>query len=379
MKKTIVAMILVGGKGVRLKEITKDTAKPAVSFGAKYRLIDFTLSNLANSNVDVVGIVTQYEPYELMNYIGSGASWDLDNIDGGVRFLTPYSSAENVMWQKGTAHAVRQYFSFVREFAADYVLILSGDHIYKMDYQKMLAHHVSRRAVITIAGIEVDWEDPSRYGIIETDAFDRVVGFEEKPVRPKSNLASMGVYLFNTRDLERLLAGGPQDELVDFGKNVIPHAIRSGEEVSCYRFGGYWRDVGTVESLYRANMDMLDDPEFLGLNSSKNLPVYSRSLNLPPHVVLPSGSVRSSVIADGSTIDGTVVHSTVAYRSVVMKNAHVEDCVLLPDVFVSENATLRNVIVNAGVIVPENYRLEAAETVVLDTANLTSLGGRSDE
>ncbi|MDP3129905.1 MAG: sugar phosphate nucleotidyltransferase, partial [Bacillota bacterium] len=210
MKKTLVAMILVGGKGTRLKEITKDTAKPAVSFGAKYRLIDFTLSNLANSNVDVVGIVTQYEPYELMNYIGAGASWDLDNIDGGVRFLTPYASSEHVMWQKGTAHAVRQYFNFVREFQADYVLILSGDQIYKMDYQKMLAHHINRQAVVTVAGIEIDWEDPARYGIIETDAKDRIVGFEEKPEHPKSTLASMGIYLFNTRDLMRLLEGGPQ-------------------------------------------------------------------------------------------------------------------------------------------------------------------------
>lgn len=374
MKKTLVAMILVGGKGTRLKEITKDTAKPAVSFGAKYRLIDFTLSNLANSNVDVVGIVTQYEPYELMNYIGSGASWDLDNIDGGVRFLTPYASAEHVMWQKGTAHAVRQYFNFVREFQADYVLILSGDQIYKMDYQKMLAHHIQHQAVATVAGIEVDWEDPSRYGIIETDAKDRIVGFEEKPDHPKTTLASMGIYLFNTRDLIHLLDGGPQDELVDFGKNVIPHAIKSGLAVSCYRFKDYWRDVGTIESLYEANMDMLAQSDFLGLNSSKNLPVYSKSLNLPPHVVLSSGSVKSSVIADGSVIDGTVVHSTISYRTVVMKNAHVENCVVLPDVFVSENAVLKNVIVNKGVIVPENYRLEAKAPVVLDQSNLKELG-----
>jgi len=374
MKKTIVAMILVGGKGTRLKEITKDTAKPAVSFGAKYRLIDFTLSNLANSNVEVVGIVTQYEPYELMNYIGNGASWDLDPVDGGIRFLTPYASSEQVLWQKGTAHAVRQYFNFIREFQADYVLILSGDQIYKMDYQKMLAHHIDRRAVVTIAGIEVDWEDPSRYGILETDARDRVVGFEEKPAHPKSRLASMGVYLFNTRDLERLLTVGPQDDQIDFGHDVIPQAVAAGEAVSCFRFDGYWRDVGTVESLYDANMDMLDDPNFIGLNSSKNLPVYSKSLNLPPHVVLADGSVRSSVVADGVTIDGTVIRSTIGYRTVVMKNAVVENCVVLPDVFVSEGARIRNVVVNKGVIVPENYRLDARRPVVLDATNLMELG-----
>ncbi len=374
MKRTIVAMILVGGKGTRLKEITKDTAKPAVSFGAKYRLIDFTLSSLANSNIDVVGVVTQYEPYELMNYIGSGASWDLDPIDGGIKFLTPYASSGEVMWQKGTAHAVRQYFNFVKEYQAEYVLILSGDQIYKMDYQKMLAHHINHQAAVTIAAVEVEPSEAERFGILATDARDRVISFEEKPATPKGNLASMGLYLFNTSDLERLLAVGKQDEIIDFGKNVIPNAIAAGVPVYSYHFKDYWRDVGTVESLYQANMDMLDDPDFLGLNVSKNLPVYSKSLNLPPHIILEDGVVKCSVVADGSVIDGTVIHSTIGYRTVVMKNARIENCVILPDVFVSANAHLANVIVNQGVIVPEDYRLIADHVVVLDATNLGKLG-----
>jgi len=293
VKKTLIAMILVGGKGTRLKEITKDTAKPAVSFGAKYRLIDFTLSNLTNSDIDVVGLVTQYEPYELMGYIGRGASWDLDRLDGGLFFLTPYAKNGDVMWQKGTAHAISQYFSFVKEYEANYVLILSGDQIYKMNYREMLKHHLTHNAMITIAGTRVAAEEASRFGIIEQDEEGLAKGFEEKPVHPKSNLASMGLYIFNTKVLEELLSNADSEDSIDFGKNIIPRSIRDGLRVSVYEYEGYWRDVGTVESLFNANMDMLDDPQFLKLNVSKDLPVYSKSLNLPPHIVTSSGVVQN--------------------------------------------------------------------------------------
>lgn len=378
MKKTLIAMILVGGKGTRLKEITKDTAKPAVSFGAKYRMIDFTLSNLSNSNVDVVGVVTQYEPYELMSYIGRGRSWDLDVLDGGIFFLTPYAKNGDVLWQKGTADAIRQYFDFVREYHASYVLILSGDQIYKMDYQEMLRHHLSHHAMITIGVTPVEAAEASRFGILQTNAEGMVVGFEEKPDHPKSNLASMGIYLFNTDVLEKLLKDDSGSEALDFGKHVLPNSIAEGLRVSAYQFDGYWRDIGTIESLHRANMDMLDDPDFLGLNVSRNLPVYSKSLNLPPHAVTDTGLIRKSVVADGCLIHGTVLHSTVGYRTVVGKGAEIKDCVILPDVTIGENVRLERVIVNKGLSVPNGYRCISPAVVVLDSSNLESLGERHE-
>lgn len=368
-------MILVGGKGTRLKEITKDTAKPAVSFGAKYRMIDFTLSNLSNSNIDVVGLITQYEPFELMSYIGRGRSWDLDVLDGGIFFLTPFAKNGDILWQKGTADAVRQYFDFVREYRADYVLILSGDQIYKMDYQEILRRHLAANASVTIAATEVDPREASRFGILETDSEGIVTGFEEKPARPKGNLASMGIYLFNSEVLDRLLKNADPAEAFDFGKHVLPASLREGDRVAAYRFQGYWRDIGTVESLYRANMDMLDDPDFLGLNVSKNLPVYSKSLNLSPHAVLETGEVRNSVIADGSVIGGTVIHSTVGYRTVVLPGAEIRDCVILPGAIIGKNAFLRGVIVNKNLTIPEGYRLDSSEVVVLDESNLDRTGG----
>ncbi len=366
MKKTLIAMILVGGKGTRLKEITKDTAKPAVSFGAKYRLIDFTLSNLTNSDIDVVGLVTQYEPYELMGYIGRGASWDLDRLDGGLFFLTPYAKNGDVMWQKGTAHAISQYFSFVKEYEANYVLILSGDQIYKMNYREMLKHHLTHNAMITIAATRVPLKEASRFGIVEVNQEGLATGFEEKPAHPKSTLASMGLYIFNTKVLEQVLSGSDSEDSIDFGKNIIPRSIRDGLRVSVYEYDGYWRDVGTVESLYDANMDMLDDPQFLNLNVSKDLPVYSKSLNLPPHIVTDSGSVQNSIVADGSLIEGNVRHSVLSYQSHILPGALVTDAVLLPGVTVGENAVLRNCVVNKNVSVPPGFHYECKSVDILD-------------
>jgi len=367
-------MILVGGKGSRLKEITKDTAKPAVSFGAKYRLIDFTLSNITNSNIDVVGVVTQYEPYDLMNYIGSGASWDLDVIDGGIHFLTPFAKHGDVMWQKGTAHAIKQYFQFIKEYRADYVLILSGDQIYKMDYQKMLEHHLTHNAEVSIACTNVPLKDASRFGILSIDEFDIVTDFDEKPMNPKSTLASMGLYLFNTDVLEKLLMDDDGTETIDFGKDIVPRSLREGYLVTAYTFHGYWKDVGTVESLFEAHMDLIDNADFLTLNTSKNLPVYSKSLNLPPHMILKNAKVEQSIIADGCLIDGHVKHSIVGYESVIKKGSITEDCVIFPNVIINQGAILRNVIVNKGFIVPKNYHLESEEIVLLDFDNYEKLG-----
>ncbi len=374
MKKTMVSMILVGGKGTRLKDITKKIAKPAVSFGAKYRLIDFTLSNITNSNIDVCGIVTQYEPFELMYYIGSGASWDLDVLDGGIRFLTPYSSEEDVLWQKGTAHAIKQYSHFVKEYQAKYVLILSGDHIYKMDYMEMLKHHIDHKADITIGATEVDPKEAPRFGILEIDDSDRVIGFEEKPENPKTNLASMGIYIFSSDVLFSMLDDDSDEKLIDFGKDILPKSIKMKKHVSLYNFEGYWRDVGTVESLYAANMDMLDDPDYLGLNISKNLPIYSKSYNLPPHMVKNSGTVKKSVIADGSIIFGEVIHSSIAYQGLISEGAKVHDAVLLPNVSVGKGAFLKNVIVNKDVLIPDNYRCAPEQLVLITEDNLYEVG-----
>ncbi len=374
MKRSLIAMILVGGKGSRLNEITKDTAKPAVSFGAKYRLIDFTLSSLSYSNIDVVGLITQYEPYELMNYIGNGGSWDLDTIEGGVSFLTPYAKSGEVQWQKGTAHAISQYFNFVKQYQADHVLILAGDHIYKMDYQKMFEHHLKMNSDITIASVDVPQNEATRFGIIDYDADTSIKSFQEKPEQPKSLHASMGIYLFKTAVLEYLLKDVEHGESLDFGINVIPRAHNEKFRLYAYPFKGYWRDVGTIESLFQANMDMLDDPAYLDLNLSKGIQIYSKSMNLPPHIVLEDGMIKNSVIADGCIIDGTVLHSTVGYQTVVMKNSVIENCVLLPSTFVSENVYLKNVIVNKGVIIPSNYRLIAKEITVIDSSNLSEAG-----
>ena len=369
MKKLVVAMILVGGKGSRLQEITKDTAKPAVAFGGKYRLIDFTLSNLVNSQIDAIGLITQYEPYDLMAYIGSGASWDLDVVDGGIRFLTPYASADNLIWQKGTAHAVKQYFRFAKNYGADYVLILSGDQIYKMNYQEMLKHHLAHHAEITIAATKVDPNEAPRFGIIETDESGQVLSFEEKPQSPKSQLASMGLYLFNTEVLETLLQDTTAEDDVDFGVNILPKCIRDRKRLSAYIHEGYWMDVGTIASLYQANMDLIDHPMRLNLNQSREMPVYSRSLNLPPHIV-EGGKIQQSIVADGSIIRGKVTHSVIGYECLIDQESVLDRVVLLPGVIIRQGVTLRNVIVNKQVVVPAHFRYEPESVELLSQERL---------
>lgn len=375
MRRNLIAMILVGGKGTRLGGITRDLAKPAVSFGGKYRLIDFTLSNITNSNIDVVGVITQYEPQELMAYIGSGASWDLDFIDGGVRFLTPYATNETILWQLGTADAVKQYFNFITENAADYVLILSGDHIYKMDYERMFSYHQEQGAEVTIAGTKVMQDEASRYGIMTIDSARRLIDFQEKPARPRSNLASMGIYLFNTGVLRELLKGEISEGDVDFGKNIIPKALREKRHVAVYEFHDYWADVGTIESLYRANMDLIDNPDFLTLNLSKNLPIYSKSLNLPPHIVLDKAKIANAVIADGSIINGTVIHSTIGYETIVEEGALIEDSVILPGVRIGKNAHIRNAVVNRNLSIPSGFSFTPSKPTLFDIEDLLAKGG----
>lgn len=369
--KKIISMILVGGKGTRLGEITNEKAKPAVSFGGKYRLIDFTLSNISNSNIDVCGIITQYEPLELINYIGNGSSWDLDYVDGGIRFLTPYLKKDSILWQKGTGHAVKQFFDFINNYDTEYVLILPGDHIYKMDYMPMLKATEAANSDITIASTNL-FEESNRFGVIETDDNNFIIGFEEKPDKPNSNKVSMGIYIFKTKVLEELLFG--DDKMYDFGNDIIPYALKANKKILNYDFNGYWRDVGTIESLFRANMDMLNDSNFLELNSSKNLPVFSRSLNLEPHVILNNGLVRASVIADGSQIDGEINHSVIAYKVIVKKGSVIKNCCLLSNVVIEENVKLEKAIVNEQVVLPKNYQSINSDITLITKDNLFEVG-----
>lgn len=370
--KKIIALILVGGKGTRLGDITSNKAKPAVSFGGKYRLIDFTLSSLSHSQIDVCGIVTQYEPMELMNYIGNGLSWDLDYTDGGVVFLTPYLRKEDIEWQKGTGHAIKQFYDFIEHHDSEYVLILPGDHIYKTDYNQMVDLIEKTSSDILLGATRLEREDTSRFGIIEKDDSDQLISFTEKPDNPQNNLVSMGIYIFKRSVLKSLLFS--DKELLDFGHDIIPEALNMGHKIIVYEHKKYWRDVGTIESLYQANMDMLDDHHFLGLNSSKHLPVFSRSLNLEPHLVLQDAKVKNSVIADGCIINGDIEHSTIAYQVNVKKGSKIVDCVVHSNVVIGEDAHIEKAIINEGVHIPKAYQSMNEKCILITANNLYEVG-----
>ena len=312
MAKEIVAMILAGGRGSRLYALTQKTAKPAVGFGGKYRIVDFPLSNCVNSNIDTVGIATQYQPQKLNEYIGNGQPWDLDRSDGGVHILPPYQSAKGATWFKGTANAIYQNVGFVDMYDPDYVLILSGDHIYKMDYAAMLAHHKRVHADCTIAVMEVPWDEASRFGIMNVDGEDTITEFEEKPKQPRSNLASMGIYVFSWKKLRAYLIADENDadSSNDFGKNIIPAMLNAGEKMSAYRFEGYWKDVGTVESLWEANLDLLDPKVPLDLSDPK-WKIYSRNPGMPPQFIADTAQVQNCMIAEGCDVAGKVEYSVI--------------------------------------------------------------------
>ncbi len=363
MKKKVVAMVLVGGRGSRLGEITKHTAKPAVVFAGKYRLIDFTLSNLSNSRIDIVGLITQYEPHELMQYIGHGATWDLDVEYGGVHFLTPYSSSNGQNWQKGTAHAIMQHFYFIDQYDPDYVLVLSGDHIYKMDYQKLINYHVSQNAEMTIGAFKVN-KELSRYGIILKDQHGYLKDFEEKPQYPKSNLASMGIYLFNREILRKLLQNVGDSE-VDFGNDIIPKAKNQNIKIAIYHHKDYFKDVGTIESLYEANMDQIDTPSKLRLKAYANLPIYTRSSNLPPHHIASKCIVVDSIISDGCLILGDVRHSVLSSNVVVEEGALVVDSVIHQKVTIGKGSFIRNALVTSNTIIPAYTNLQFEKVTVI--------------
>ena len=358
MKKKIVCMLLAGGQGSRLGVLTSSMAKPAVPFGGKYRIIDFPLSNCVNSDIDTVGVLTQYRPLALNAYLGTGQHWDLDRTNGGVFVLPPYMTEHSGRWYSGTANAIWQNRSFLDQYDPDYVLILSGDHIYKMDYTKMLKFHVANDAAATIAVLRVPMEEAHRFGIMNTDENDRIVSFEEKPKVPKSNNASMGIYIFNwklLRDYMERDDADPSSEN-DFGKNIIPAMLNAGEKMMAYPFEGYWKDVGTIQSLWEANMDLLGDPPVLELNDP-SWRIYTRNPVMPPHYTDANADVKNSLVAEGCVVRGKVTHTVMFCGAKAEANTEITDSVVFPNAVVGEGCYVKKALIGENAIIGENVRI----------------------
>lgn len=360
-KADVVAMILAGGQGSRLGVLTKYIAKPAVSYGSRYRIIDFPLSNCANSGIETVGVLSQYQPLALNTYVGNGHPWDLDRSNGGAFILPPYQRSGRSDWYKGTANAIYQNKDFIDDYDPKYVLILSGDHIYKMNYARMLRDHINNKADGTLAVLEVPWEEASRFGILNTAEDGTISEFVEKPKNPESNLASMGVYIFTWDVLRRALIedeNNPESNN-DFGKNIVPMMLQQGKKLCAYRFSGYWKDVGTISSLWEANMDILDRPEEINL-MDRSWRIYSRNPVKPSHYIAAGASVVNSALTDGCQIFGSVEHSVLANSVTIEKGAVVKDSVLLPGVTVRAGAFLDKCIVGFNTIIGEGVRAGAS-------------------
>lgn len=355
MQKECIAMLLAGGEGSRLGVLTKNRAKPAVYFGGKYRIIDFTLSNCVNSRIDTVGVLTQYQPHELNDYIGNGQPWDLDRADGGIHILPPYQKREASDWYKGTANAIAQNIPFIEQYKAEYVLVLSGDHIYKMNYSRMLDYHKEKGADCTIAVIEVEKKEASRFGIMNTREDNQIYEFEEKPANPKSNKASMGIYIFRWDKLKHYLELDAKSETSsnDFGKNIIPAMLSAGEKMYAYPFYGYWKDVGTVESLWEAQMDLLHGKENI-LTEESHWTVYSKNPVLPPHYVSPYSEISNCIITEGCNIWGSIQSSVVFQGVTVEEGAVIRNSVLLPGAHIKKHARIQNCIIDENTVIGEN-------------------------
>ncbi|MFC3884706.1 glucose-1-phosphate adenylyltransferase [Bacillus songklensis] len=374
VKKKCVAMLLAGGKGSRLSSLTKNLAKPAVPFGGKYRIIDFTLSNCANSGIETVGVLTQYQPLVLHSYIGIGSAWDLDRRDGGVTVLPPYSESSGVRWYKGTASAIYENLNYLRQYEPEYVLILSGDHIYKMDYGSMLDYHVEKNADVSISVIEVPWEEASRFGIMNTNENLEVIEFDEKPSHPKNNLASMGIYIFKWSILKEYLemdARNP-DSSHDFGKDVIPLLLEEKKKLFAYPFKGYWKDVGTVKSLWEANMDLLLADSQLNL-FEHSWRVYSVNPNQPPQYISPDAKVVESLINEGCVVEGNIDHSVLFQGVQVGKHSTIKRSVIMPDAKIGSNVYIENAIIPSEMSIPDGTIIRSdnnEEEVILVTDEL---------
>ena len=347
-------MLLAGGQGSRLGVLTHSIAKPAVPYGGKYRMIDFPLSNCVNSGIDTVGVLTQYQPLELNDYLGNGQPWDLDRANGGLHVLSPYQQLTGTQWYKGSANAVYQHISFIERYSPEHVLVLGGDHIYKMDYAKMLAFHKEKGAACTLAMLEVPWEEASRFGLIVANDDGSVKEFEEKPEKPSSNMASMGIYVFTWEKLRQYLIADEADagSVNDFGKNIIPSMHAAGERMCAYAFDGYWKDVGTIDSLWEANLDLLNPKIDFDLNDP-DWKIYYRTAAAPPHYAAEGSLVQNSMVAEGCVIRGEVDFSILFPNVIVETGAIVRDSILMPGAVVKAGAVVQYAIVAENAVVEE--------------------------
>ncbi len=372
-RKECVAMLLAGGQGSRLYALTKSTAKPAVTFGGKYRIIDFPLSNCINSGIDTVGVLTQYQPLVLNDYVGNGLPWDLDRTYGGVKILPPYQRQKKADWYKGTANAIYQNLTFIDQYDPEYVLILSGDHIYRMDYSEMLRYHKKKDADCTIAVLDVPLAEASRFGILTTKLDGQIFKFTEKPKEPDSTKASMGIYIFNKKKLFEYLIADEADPSSsnDFGKNIIPAMLRNSERMFAYPFDGYWKDVGTIRSLWDANMDLLGEQPAFSLNEEGGGRIYSRSSVSPPQYVGADAVISNSIVTEGCKIYGTVQNSVLSHGVIVEEGAVVRDSVIMADTHIGKNARVEYSILDENITVGEGAVIGAEKET---TAELAVLG-----
>ena len=373
-KQEIVAMLLAGGQGTRLQVLTKDMAKPAVPFGGKYRIIDFPLSNCANSGISTVGVLTQFMPLELNSYMGNGNPWDLDRVDGGLTILPPYTAGKTGEWYKGTANAIYQNIKYIEQYDPEYVLILSGDHIYKMNYNKMLEFHKEKKADLTVAHINVPLEEASRFGILNTDDDLRIVEFLEKPELPVSTKASMGIYIFNWKVLKEYLIRdeeNPESEK-DFGKNIIPMLLEEDRRIYAFPFAGYWKDVGTIESLWEANMDLIKRKEDFNI-SDKTWKIYYRHEGRLPQYIGESAEVTESMISDGTIVLGKVHESIVSSGVSIAQNSKVLGSIIMQNAVIEEGATVVNSIIAEGTVVKSGVTV-GHEEIELGKDMITVIG-----
>lgn len=355
-KKECVVMLLAGGQGSRLGALTKKIAKPSVPFGGKYRIIDFPLSNCVNSGLDTIGVLTQYQPLLLNSYIGDGKSWDLDRMYGGIQILPPYQRVGDSEWYSGTANAIYQNIDYIDQYDPEYVLVLSGDHIYKMDYSLMIKYHKEKNADCTISVLDVPLEEASRFGILSSDDDGKIIDFEEKPKNPKSTKASMGIYVFNWNKLKEYLEiddKSPKSSK-DFGKDVIPLMLKSNEKIYSYEFKGYWKDVGTIDSLWQANMDLLGNN---GFDLSGDWVLYSRHAERPPQFISSNSTVKNSIVSEGAVIFGSVENSVIFSGVKIGENAVVKDSVIMADVEVKENSVINYSIIDESVVIGPNIKI----------------------
>ncbi|HGI4415614.1 TPA: glucose-1-phosphate adenylyltransferase [Streptococcus agalactiae] len=364
MKNEMLALILAGGQGTRLGKLTQSIAKPAVQFGGRYRIIDFALSNCANSGINNVGVITQYQPLELNAHIGNGSSWGLDGIDSGVTVLQPYSATEGNRWFQGTSHAIYQNIDYIDRINPEYVLILSGDHIYKMNYDDMLQTHKDNLASLTVAVLDVPLKEASRFGIMNTDSNDRIVEFEEKPEHPKSTKASMGIYIFDWKRLRTVLIDGEKNgiDMSDFGKNVIPAYLESGERVYTYNFDGYWKDVGTIESLWEANMEYIGEDNKLH-SRDRSWKIYSKNLIAPPNFMTEDANVKDSLVVDGCFVAGNVEHSILSTNVQVKPNAIIKDSFVMSGATIGEGAKINRAIIGEDAVIGDGVVIDGSKEV----------------